>query len=357
MNPYRNIILSLFLILITVTSNFAQLGGRYTYAFLELPYSARASALGHHMVPIFDKDLTLAISNPSLLNADMSGKFNITYSNYLADVNFGNVSYAHSFSDKYIGFANLRYINYGDFIQADEFGNQIGHFSAGEYALNIAGARSINKNLTAGVGIKIIYSTFEQYTSFGLASDYALSYHSDDQLFTSSISINNLGFQIKPYSAGNHEPLPLNIQLGLSKKFEHMPLRFIVIAHHLNKFDFAYVDPNARIIQSFDDTNEEPLQASLSEKIFRHFVFAGEFVLSENFHLRFGYNHQRRKELQIADKPGMAGYSWGFGLRIKKLYLSYGNTIYHLAGGSHMFSISINPSEFVRKKAVKDDLK
>ncbi len=346
----------LFLFILISQSVFAQLGGRYTYAFLELPISARASALGHNMLPIYDKDLSLATTNPSLLNEEMSGRFNATFSNYLADVNFGNLAYAKSFENGIIGLASIRYINYGDFIEADEFGTILGQFSAGEYALNVAAGKAINDNWTAGVGLKLIYSTFEKYTSFGLASDYAMSYHSDDKLFASSLSISNLGFQFKPYSSRNQEPPPLNVQIGMSKKFEHMPLRFIMIAHHLNKLDFSYVDPNQQIIRSFDDTEEQTLTTSFSEKVFRHFVFAGEFVLSENFHVRLGYNHQRRSELKIADRPGMVGYSWGFGLKIKKFYLSYGNSIYHVAGGSHMFSVTISPSEFVKKKTVNDRL-
>ncbi|MFC2114130.1 type IX secretion system protein PorQ [Bacteroidota bacterium] len=335
---------------------FSQLGGQSTYSFLELPYSARCAALGNNMVPIYDKDLTLAINNPSLLNEDMNGKVNLTYSNYLADVNFGNASFGHTFKNKIYSIASIRYINYGDFIEADEFGNIIGQFSAGEYALNFAAATAINANWTTGAGLKLIYSSFEQYNSSGIATDYAISYHSDDMLFTSSFLISNLGFQIKPYSPGNREPLPLNLQLGLSKKFEHMPLRFIMVAHHLNKFNFAYVDPNKQIIRSFDGTTEEEDVAPFSEKLFRHFIFAGEFVLSENLHFRVGYNHQRRKELQLATRPGLAGYSWGFGIRISKFYLSYGNTIYHLAGGSHMFSVTITPSEFLKKNKVDDKL-
>ena len=349
----------LILIIATLSfsfQGFSQLGGQYTYTFLELPYSARCAALGNNMVPIYDKDLTLAINNPSLLNEDMHGKINLTYSNYLADVNFGNASFGHTFKNKITGLASLRYINYGDFIEADEFGNIIGQFSAGEYALNLAAAKAINANWTAGAGMKLIFSSFEQYHSSGMATDYAVSYHSDDKLFASSFLISNLGFQFKPYSPGNREPLPLNVQLGLSKKFEHMPLRFIMLAHHLNKFNFAYVDPNKQIIRSFDGTTQEEDTAPFSEIFFRHFVFAGEFVLSENLHVRIGYNHQRRKELQIANRPGMAGYSWGFGLRINKFYLSYGNTIYHLAGGSHMFSVTISPSEFLKKKKVDDQL-
>ena len=53
----------------------AQLGGKYTYEFLELPSGSRVAALGGNMAPIFDKDLSFAIYNPSLLNSQMNNNF------------------------------------------------------------------------------------------------------------------------------------------------------------------------------------------------------------------------------------------------------------------------------------------
>ena len=72
--------------------------------------------------------------------------------------------------------------------------------------------------------------------------------------------------------------------------------------------------------------------------------------MSENLNLRVGYNHQQRRELSIEEKPGTVGFSWGFGLRIKKINLSYGSARYHLSGSTNMFSLSLNPGDFYRKK-------
>ena len=65
--------------------------------------------------------------------------------------------------------------------------------------------------------------------------------------------------------------------------------------------------------------------------------------------LRFGYNYKRRQEMKIDTKTAMAGFSWGFGLKISKFHISYGRATYHLAGASNHFSISTNLNELNKK--------
>lgn len=327
---------------------FAQLGGLYVYDFLEVPVSARAAALGNNQVPIFDKDITLALYNPSLLNRQMNGFLNLCYTDYPSDIKFGNVAYARSFKKGFMGLANIQYINYGKFEKADEFGNIDGTFSGGDYSFNFSASHEIYKRIIAGATFKFVYSTMESYNSYGFATDYAISYHDTSGLFTTSLVINNLGTQLKTYS-GNFEPVPLNIQLGVSKKFAHMPLRLIFIAHHLNKPDFTYYDPSKDKQNIFDSTQQNNNQQPFSEKVFRHLIVGGELVFSKNFFFDFAYNHQRRKEMAFEGRKGFTGFSWGFGMRISKFHITYGNERYDLKGASNYFSISTNLADFYRK--------
>ena len=80
----------------------------------------------------------------------------------------------------------------------------------------------------------------------------------------------------------------------------------------------------------------------------RHFTFGTEILLSENFQLRIGYNHQRRQELKLRDdsKSGMVGFSFGFGVKIKKFRLDYARSIYSLAGASNHIGIAIRLNDF-----------
>ncbi len=334
---------------------FSQLGGRYVFNFLELPWSARSAALGGKITPVYDKDPSLAINNPSLLNKDMNGRFDVGITSYLAGIVYGSASYVYEAKEQLHFMGSLRYIGYGEFIKADETGKILGTFSAGEYALGISAGYEINEYWKAGMGINWVWSQYESYKSYGFSTDYALTYHNKDRLLTATFLINNLGAQLKSFGE-EIAPLPLNIQVGVSKKPEHMPLRFIVIAHHLNIPDFTYIDPNKQTIQTFgNDNNTNEQKIPFSEKLFRHFIFAGELVLSENFHIRFGYNHQRRKEMQLSTRPGMVGYSFGFGLRINKFYLSYANDFYHVGGRSNHFTLTLNPSEFHFKRKKSGD--
>jgi hypothetical protein len=70
--------------------------------------------------------------------------------------------------------------------------------------------------------------------------------------------------------------------------------------------------------------------------------------MGENFHVEVGYNYKRRKEMAISARPGMVGFSAGFGFRVSKFHFSFGRASYHLAGGTSHFSLTTNLSEFYR---------
>jgi len=100
----------------------AQLGGKYTYEFLDLPTGSRIAALGGDIVPIFDKDLSLAINNPSLLNSQMNNYILFHVSDYHTDIKYGTVAYAKSFKKGITAMADIQYINYGDFLKQMNLG-------------------------------------------------------------------------------------------------------------------------------------------------------------------------------------------------------------------------------------------
>ena len=57
------------------------------------------------------------------------------------------------------------------------------------------------------------------------------------------------------------------------------------------------------------------------EEIFRRLVFGAELIASNNFQLRFGYNHLLRQELRLATTSGGSGFSFGFVFKVKDLNL------------------------------------
>ncbi|MBE9469560.1 MAG: type IX secretion system protein PorQ [Bacteroidetes bacterium] len=344
--------LNIFFLLFISINSFAQIGGNSVYEFLNLSSSARAASLGGDVIAIKDNDLGLCSYNPSLLNNSMSNNLVLDYVNYFTDINYAYVSYAKTY-DNIGNFAiGLQSINYGDFIEADENGLITGNFKSSEYALNLFYSRELDSMFSVGANLKPIYSVFDSYTSYGIALDAGITYHNEKKQLTAAFVMKNLGTQIKPYHEGNREPLPFELEIGVSKKLAHAPFRLSFIAHNLETYDLTYSK-----INTSEPTNVDVSDSNTSDNfdffgnLMRHTIFGLEFIPTKNFFVRLGYNYQRRKELQVVKATNFVGFSWGFGIKISKFQISYGSATYHLAGASNHFSISTNLSDFYKRKS------
>jgi len=299
-----------------------------------------------------DNDLNLVFHNPSLLNDTLDNALVLNYVNYLADINFGYFSYAKSFGHLGTFAAGIHYIHYGTFIAADETGQKTGDFSASEYSFNLFYSRRIDSLFSVGINLKPIISNLEKYNSFGLATDLGVTYYNPNSLFTAALVLKNIGIQISTYDGETREPLPFEIQLGLSQKLKHAPFRISLVAHNLQTYRLTYDkdDSQDSVNDPFAGDSDEPSKLEdFAENIMRHLIFGLEFTPIKSFTFRVGYNYQRRKELQIPSKVSTVGFSWGFGFQVYKFQFSYGRATYHLAGASNHFSISTNIGSFYKK--------
>jgi hypothetical protein len=335
------------------TFGIAQIGGHYTYAFLNLTNSARVASLGGKSVALSGDDLNMPFHNPSLLNASMDKHLVLNYVGYFAGIKYGYASYAMDFGDKGTFAAGMHYSNYGTFTGTNELGTVTGEFRAAEYALNLIYSRKIDSLFTLGVNVKPVYSNLETYNSLGIAADLGVTYHNPKSLFTAAIVLKNMGSQvIKYYKSASRESLPFEIQAGVSQKLLHAPFRFSLTLQHLQKFDMTY---NSTIDNGklYDPINGKQISKNklevFGDKLMRHAIIGIEFLPGENFYVNLGYNYQRRQELKVPINTGMVGFSWGFGMKINKYRFSYGRSTYHLAGASNHFSLSVNLSEFYKK--------
>ena len=333
----------------------AQIGGTNTYEFLNIPISARVASLGGNVVAVYDNDPTLSLGNPSLLNSEMNGMVTFSYLNYFADINHGYVSYVKDYKKAGTFSLGIRYLNYGTFLETDEGGNELGNFTASEHAFVLGWGKQIDSMFSVGANLKPIYSSLYLYSSAGIAFDFSGTYNNKDKGFTASIVIKNVGTQLSPYvEGGEKEPIPFEIQAGISKRLMHVPFRISLDVVQLQNWNLSY---NDSIVDTNNDPNltdeekAEQNKTSLLNETFKHFVVGGEFVPSKSFMLRFGFNLRRRSELAHEAKPGLIGFSWGVGFRIKKFHISYGSAKYHLAGPSNYFTVTTNLSEYYRKGA------
>lgn len=342
----RGKIITLFLLLLCQIA-LAQKGGESTYSFLGLANAARVAALGGEVVSLRDGDINMVFHNPALLTYEMHNNLSLNYVNYFAGVNFGYASYAYSVSDIGNFGAGMHYVNYGTFDRTDELGNIQGTFKASEYALNLFYSRSfLDSALTAGVNLKPIFSSLEQYTSFGLAVDLGVSYHLSSSLTTFGLVLKNMGAQITSYTA-NRESLPFEIQAGITQGLAHAPFRFTLTFQHLERWDLSYTLQDDDVSFSGGDSETSGFDA-FADNLMRHVVLGTEFLIGKNFHVDLGYNYKRRKEMMVNARPGMVGFSAGFGFRVSKFHFSFGRASYHLAGGTSHFSLTTNLSEFYR---------
>jgi hypothetical protein len=352
MNTKKSVVF-FFLINISIFA-FSQVGGLSTYEFLNLPVSARVSALGGSLISTKDNDLNTTLSNPALLSDSMSNTVALSYVSYLADVNYGYAVYAKKFKKIGTFSGGIHYLDYGKFIRADEVGNTDGNFGANEMSFNVSYARSVyDTNLTVGATLKTIYSHLDTYTSWGSAVDLGAIYTIPSRGVAFAAVIKNAGFQWKPYTQGNREKLPFETQLGLSKKLKHVPFRLSLVYRYLDRWDLTYQDP-ANPVLTVDPITGDAIKQNkgkiFGDKLMRHFVIGGEFLVTKSFSLRVGYDYQRRKELEIEAKRGMTGFSFGFGFRIYKFQISYARAAYNLAGASNNFTISFDINSFYSKK-------
>lgn len=343
------------------TSAFAQLGGTKVYSFLDLPIPARSNALGGATMAIWDKDVNLGYSNPSLLSPNSSKQLAFNYVNYVSDLSYGNFMYAHQLK-KYGTFgAGFQYFDYGKFDGRDEYDVETGKFKAADYCLNLAFAKTIDKDstLSLGVALKTIYSHYEIYNSFGSAIDVGLTYHNKKN-FTVSLLAKNYGRQWKPYfENGPKEALPTNVQIGISKKIPKAPFRVIFQYDQLLKWDLTYVSPqdqtsdidpftNKPVVKTEKQKRNDKIKAGL-DKFGRHLTIGTEILLGKNFVIRAAYNFRKGKEMALPDVKKANGLSLGFGLKVYKFHLDYAFSKYALTGNSHTIGITTNLNYFNKK--------
>ena len=346
--PFKKpFILTLLLVCAKIT--FAQIGGSSTYSFLELPSSAREAALGGNYMGVRDGDLSLASSNPSFLDSTMNNKVAMTYTPLFDGINYGYVTYAHSFAKIGTFDIGIKDIDYGTFTQADDAGNITGSFTAGEYMFNLGYGRSLKDSLfSAGINAKVVYSALDQYYSWGGLFDLGVSYVSPNRCFFLGAVIRNVGTQFKEYVPGNPEPVPTDASLGVSYKFKHAPFRFNVVAQHLQQWTLTYIDPTDT--QTVNQLTDQPIVKSKTntfmDNLGRHLVGSFEMLLGKNFAVRFGYNYEVRKELSLTTRPSLDGMSGGFEMKIYKFHISYALAKYNLGAFSNTFTFIFNTSEF-----------
>jgi len=310
--------------------------GDNVFSFLRFPTSSHANALGGHTVSLIERDPSLVFHNPALLGGEMDGMINLNYMNYIADVNVGSAIYTKNFRERSAWGIGVVYFNYGTMKEVSAENVILGNFSPLNVSLNAFYSHDLSDNWRGGVSFKMLYSSFVEYTSFGIAVDAGLSYFDSEKELSCGIVLKNIGAQLKTYDS-RRENLPWDIQFGVTKKMDHAPLRISVTAMYLNQWKFSYMD---------ESLNKTGLDDSFVQTLAKHLVLGIDFIPSQNFWVGIGFNPKVNMDMKLKSGNGLGGFSFGGGFKVSKFDVNASVTRYHPSALSLMLSVSTSLSDF-----------
>ena len=311
----KKIVLSFFLALLA-TSIQAQ-DGRTVYNFLRLPVSAHGAALGGNNISLVEDDESMIFHNPSLLSNVSDKTILINYMNYMAGVNTASAAFNKVIKERASVAFSGQYINYGSMKEMNADNIQNGEFSAKD--ISIAGYFSylLTDRITGGVAAKFITSYIGEYNSLALGVDLGLNYYHHDSELSISLVAKNLGGQVKSYD-DNFERMPMDLQVGISKRLVHTPLRFSATLTDLTHWNYKFI---------------------------QHLSAGAELILSPQIWIGAGYNFRKAKEMSIENSDhekssNWAGFSLGAGLSLNNFKLNFAYGKYHVSSSSILINIA-----------------
>ena len=288
------------------------------YNFLRLPVSAHAAAVGGDNVTIVEDDAALMFSNPALLSSVSDKTIGLNVMTYMAGATTASATFNRTVGERASWAVSGQYMNYGKMRHTDANNNQLGEFSASD--IGVAGYFSymLNDRFAGGITAKFLTSHIGDYNSIGAGIDLGLNYYDPEHDWSLSIVAKNLGGQLKAYD-DEYDPMPIDIQIGASKRLAHTPLRVSATLVDLTNWNYRF---------------------------FNHLVLGVDASISQNFWLGLGYNFRRADEMEINTTEGgsthLAGFSVGAGLSLNrfKVNLAYGK--YHVSSSSLMLNLAFS---------------
>lgn len=315
--------------------------GSSAYNFLNITSSSRIYGLGGVNITTVDADdVYTADQNPALLGPEMSMNVGFNYMNYVGGSNFAGVRFAHSAGDHAAWSAGIQYFGYGSIKGTDESGNFTGDFSPKDISFSGVYSRDFNDRIRGGFNIKMLYSSYEQYSAWALATDLGINYFNEENGVSLSAVVANLGGQIKRFN-DTYDRLPVDVRLGFTKELDNLPLRLSVTAWNLTKWRLPYYDAG-----DGSSGTGPVLKDSFSSNLFRHLVFAAELVPNDRFHIGIGYNYKTRTDMGTYSRSFLSGLSVEAGLSVSKFGIGIALSQPHTGATTFMLNISTNLYEF-----------
>ena len=280
------------------------------YSFLRLPVSAHVAALGGNNITLTDDDPTLIFHNPALINGVSDRSINLNFMTYMEGAKTASASFIKGIKDRATWGVSAQYMDYGSMKEITADNIQTGTFSAKDIAIAGSFAYMLNNDISGGITARFISSTIGSYSSAAVAFDIGLNYIHEDNGWSVSAVAKNLGGQIKAYD-NEFERIPIDLQLGVSKRFVNAPLRLHATLNRLNRWD---------------------------EGFNKHLAVGADLLLGETIWVGAGYNFRRSTEMKLSDGESEsnhgAGFSVGGGLQLQRFKLQVAYAKYHVSASS-----------------------
>lgn len=318
----------------------AQSGGDTFYSFLNIPTSTLAYGLGGVNISNISDDINAADRNPGLPGPEMGFQLGFNYMRYVGESNFAGVRMGKRAGEHGAWTAGIQYLGYGTIKGADANGVLTGDISPKDMIVSASYSRDISGSWRGGATLKGVYSSYDSYTAFALATDLGVNYYDEEKDFSFSAMVANLGGQVKRFDT-RYERLPVDLRLGFSKGLSGLPLILSVTATDLTKWHLPFYDNG-----DGTGSSEPVIKDKFASNLFRHLVFAGEFVPSDNFHLGLGYNYRTRTDMSTYKRSFLSGFSLCMGLNVKNFAMGVAMSQPHTGATTFMLNISTNLYEF-----------
>ena len=286
------------------------------YSFLRLPVSAHAAALGGDNITLTDDDPTLLFHNPALINSVSDKSLNLNFMTYMEGAKTASASFVKAYKERSSWAASAQYMDYGSMKETTADNTQTGDFSARDIALAGSFAYMLTNRISGGITARFISSHIASYSSAAVAIDLGINYFDEEHSWSLSAVAKNLGGQIKAYD-DDFERIPLDLQIGVTKRLIGSPLRLSMTMSRLNRWDTGLI---------------------------RHFAVGADLLLGDNIYVAAGYNFRRAHEMKISDSEGDsnhgAGLSLGGGIQLERFKLQAAYAKYHVSAWSLLVNVS-----------------
>lgn len=144
-----------------------------------------------------------------------------------------------------LGFA-IQFINYGENIQTDNSGNEIGRFNSNEVAVTGSYSLKVTHNLGLGVNLKYIYSNLspgvfvDAERQEGKGSTFAFDVGTlwkpgFAKKLSFGLALSNIGPKMTYVDEAQADPLPTNFRLGFAYRLLHSEFNKLTFVYDMNR--------------------------------------------------------------------------------------------------------------------------